>query len=105
MLKTQQHDFEHESDFLPAEQNSSSAHDKLVVRADDGGPLEAVVNQLSQKMTAVEADVQALKNSDQLLHTFMTTVQHQLQNDLSTAEQQLQAVNQQQDANIQALKN
>jgi hypothetical protein len=78
-MKNQQHDFESESVSLLSQQNSSnSAHDKLVVRADDGGPLEVVVNQLSQQMTAMDADVQALKNSNQ----------------------QLQAVNHLQDANI-----
>jgi hypothetical protein len=33
-------------------------------RADDGGPLEAVVSQMSQQLAAVTADIQVLKNSD-----------------------------------------
>nr|KAG5693599.1 hypothetical protein BaRGS_014619 [Batillaria attramentaria] len=35
----------------------------VFARSDDHGPLEAVVNQLSDKLTEVSADVQAMKNS------------------------------------------
>lgn len=34
------------------------------VRSDDSGPLEAVVNQISQKVMQIEADIQILRNSD-----------------------------------------
>jgi hypothetical protein len=44
--------------------NVSRSHD-VVLRADDGGPLEAVVNQMSQQITTMNADIQALKNFDQ----------------------------------------
>nr|KAG5693600.1 hypothetical protein BaRGS_014620 [Batillaria attramentaria] len=40
-----------------------SSHD-VFARSDDHNPLEPVVNQLSQKMTEVSADVQALKNAN-----------------------------------------
>ena len=46
-----------------AENGSSSPHD-VALRADDGGPLEEVVTHISQQVTEMSADIQALKNSD-----------------------------------------
>jgi len=61
---------------------SSLPHD-VIERADDGGPLEVVVSQLSQQVTQMNADVQAFKT--------------QTTSDIHT----LQSSNSQQDVNIQ----
>jgi hypothetical protein len=42
---------------------AGKVHD-MTLRADDAGPLEVVVNQMGQQITTMNADIQALKNSD-----------------------------------------
>jgi hypothetical protein len=73
----------HEKDgsrrIAPLSKSNTSIVHKMMLRADDGGPLEAVVNQMSQQIANINADIQALKNTDQ----------------------QILSANHQQDANIQ----
>jgi hypothetical protein len=67
-LKPQKHDDESELvTLLSNKYNVSGSHD-VTLRADDGGPLEAAVNQMSQQITTTNADIQALKNADQQQH-------------------------------------
>ena len=56
-------DSEQVSSQVSAENVSFSPHD-VALRADDGGPLEEVVTHISQQVTEMSADIQALKNSD-----------------------------------------
>ena len=48
-------------------QSKSPAVSNVRVRSDDSGPLEAVVTQLSQKLTEVSADIQAIDSEVQTL--------------------------------------
>ena len=45
-------------------ENVTSESHEVMSRSDDGGPLEAAVSQISQRVTEMSADIQALKNSD-----------------------------------------
>jgi hypothetical protein len=63
-LKSSKHGDDGKTITTLAKSNVSTAHDHVKPRTDDGGPLEAVVNQMSQQITTMNADIQALKNSD-----------------------------------------
>ncbi|KAL8611847.1 hypothetical protein ACOMHN_027582 [Nucella lapillus] len=88
--------------------DQGSSQHALTGRSDDGGPLEAVTNQLAQHMTVLAADVQALKTRHtakvQALKTQLTADVQALKTQLTADVQALTASDAQQHRAIQAAR-